>query len=136
MVHRGMKPENYRNVLANMEFQKGKDTKMDTKETTGCCSQVTQPPKSTLSPRDIELVALGASLASNCVPCIEYHMKEARKVKLTDEEIAAAIELADKVRRVPAGKVLDVASRLLAEVAAEPSAGSGCKTGISGTSCC
>jgi AhpD family alkylhydroperoxidase len=109
---------------------------MDTKETTNCCSQVTQSSKSTLSPRDSELVALGAALASNCVPCIEYHIKEARKVKLTDAEIAAAIELADKVRRVPAGKVLDAASRLLAEVIAESSAGSGCKAGAAGSSCC
>lgn len=87
---------------------------MDTKENTCCCTQDTQPLKSTLSPREHELVALGAALASNCVPCIEYHIKEARKAKLTDAEIAAAIELADNIRRVPAGKVLDAASRQLA----------------------
>ena len=34
---------------------------------------------STLSLRDRELVALGAALASNCVPCIEFHVPAARK---------------------------------------------------------
>lgn len=109
---------------------------MDTKETKNCCSQVSQPEKSALSCRDRELVALGAALASNCVPCIEYHIKEARRVKLSDEEIAAAIELADKVRRVPAGKVLDVASRLLEEPVNKPSASVGCAEGSAAVSCC
>jgi len=73
----------------------------------------------TLKPRDRELVALGASLASNCVPCIEFHILEARKANLTDAEIAAAIELADKIKRVPAGKVLEAASGMLAMPNAE-----------------
>ena len=64
--------------------------------------------------RDRELVALGAALASNCVPCIEFHVPEARKAGLTDAEIAEAIELADKIKRVPAGKPLDAASRQIA----------------------
>ncbi len=66
---------------------------------------------STLSDR--ELVALGAALASNCTPCIEYHVPEARKAGLTDAEIGEAIELADKIKRVPAGKVLETANGLL-----------------------
>lgn len=99
---------------------------MDTKENRGCCAQGTQPPKSTLSPREHELVALGAALASNCVPCIEYHIKEARRVKLTDAEITAAIELADTIRRVPAGKVLEAATRQLAAPIAERSEGGCC----------
>ncbi|MGE3773782.1 MAG: carboxymuconolactone decarboxylase family protein [Gammaproteobacteria bacterium] len=68
---------------------------------------------STLNHRDRELVALGAALASNCVPCVEYHIVEARKAGLNDAEIAAAIELADRIKRVPAGKVLDAASNAL-----------------------
>jgi AhpD family alkylhydroperoxidase len=67
----------------------------------------------TLTGRDRELVALGAALGSNCVPCIEYHMPEARKAGLTDPEIKEAIQLADKVRQVPAGKVLGAALRML-----------------------
>jgi AhpD family alkylhydroperoxidase len=62
-----------------------------------------------LTPRESELVALGAATASNCVPCIEHHIPEARKAGLTNSQIRAAIELADKVRQVPARKVLDAA---------------------------
>ncbi|MDZ7663008.1 carboxymuconolactone decarboxylase family protein [Thiohalophilus sp.] len=68
---------------------------------------------SDLTTRESELVALGAALGSNCVPCIEYHIPQARKVGLTDQEIHSAIQLADKVRQVPANKVLEAARSLL-----------------------
>lgn len=70
-----------------------------------------------LNHRERELVALGAAMGSNCVPCVEYHVPEARKAGLTDAEISGAIRLADKVRQVPARKVLDTAHRVLAETA-------------------
>ena len=66
-----------------------------------------------LNPRESELVALGAALGSNCVPCIEYHIPEARKAGISDEQIHAAIRLAERVRRVPAQKVLDAALKAL-----------------------
>ncbi len=66
-----------------------------------------------LSDRERELVALGAAISSNCVPCIEYHIPEAKKAGLSDPQIREAVKLADKVRRVPARKVLQTAlSRL------------------------
>ena len=68
---------------------------------------------STLTSRDRELVVLGAAIASNCIPCTEHHVPEARKAGLTDEEIAEAVSLADTVKRVPAKKVLDLAATLL-----------------------
>lgn len=114
----------------------GKETIMDIKHSNGCGARNPQPPTSILSPREHEFVALGAALASNCVPCIEYHIREARKVGLTDAEITAAIELADYVRRVPAGKVFDVAFRLLAEPTDERSSNVSCTAGAAGTSCC
>ena len=66
-----------------------------------------------LSCREKELTALGAAIASNCVPCIEYHVPRARKSGLSDAQIREAVELADKVRRVPANKVLQTAFALL-----------------------
>lgn len=72
-----------------------------------------------LNHRERELVALGAAMGSNCVPCIEYHIPEARKAGLTDAQIAGAIRLADKVRQVPARKVLDTAHRVLGESAGD-----------------
>jgi len=66
-----------------------------------------------LNQREYELVALGAAIASNCVPCIEYHIPESRKAGLTDAQILEAIQLADKIKQVPARKVLDAAKSLL-----------------------
>ena len=76
-----------------------------------------------------ELVALGAALGSNCVPCIEYHIPEARKAGLDDGRITEAVRLADKVRQVPARKVLAKALELLQVAPVEPAApetGAGC----------
>lgn len=68
-----------------------------------------------LHPKEKELVALGAAMGSNCVPCVEFHIPEARRAGLTDAQITEAIRYADKVRQVPAKKVLDVALHLLGE---------------------
>ena len=73
----------------------------------------------TLSHRDRELVALGAALAANCIPCIDYHVPEARKAGLSDDEIAEAIALADKIKRVPADKVLAAATAALTGTVAD-----------------
>lgn len=67
----------------------------------------------TLSLRERELAAIGAAIASNCVPCIEYHIPQARKAGLSDAQIRQAVELADKVRRVPEEKVLQTAFALI-----------------------
>jgi len=86
-----------------------------------------------LNDREQSLVALGAALASNCVPCIEYHIPGARRAGLNDIEIDEAIRIADKVRQVPARTVLETA---LARIETSPdgsadTAGSGC--GCSGS---
>ena len=64
---------------------------------------------SELNNREQELVALGAAIASNCVPCIEYHIPEAGRAGLSDSQIKEAVRIADKVRRVPARMVLETA---------------------------
>lgn len=86
---------------------------------------------SDLSPRERELVALGAAMGSNCVPCIEFHIPESRKAGLSDAEIHAAILHADKIRQVPARKTLQTALNLLPSVTTAaspgaPAAGCGC----------
>lgn len=70
---------------------------------------------SELTNREQELVALGAAIASNCVPCVEYHVPEARKAGLGDIQIREAVQIADRVRRVPARKVLQTARGLIEE---------------------
>ena len=81
-----------------------------------------------LSCRERELVALGAAIASHCVPCIEFHVPAARRAGLSDEQIEQAVHFAEKVSRVPANAVLEAA---LARIAHRPdgpagAAGSGC----------
>ncbi len=75
-----------------------------------------------LSSAEGELVALGAALGSNCVPCIEHHVPEARKAGLSDRQIIEAIRLADAIRRGPARKVLDSALDLVSRPAGSPHA--------------
>jgi 4-carboxymuconolactone decarboxylase len=89
---------------------------------------------SDLTPRERELVALGAAMGSNCVPCVEYHIPESRKAGLTDPEIHAAIQYADKVRQVPARKTLQAALKLLSSAADDvrnAATGEGCGCGAS-----
>jgi len=71
-----------------------------------------------LTDSERELVALGAALGSNCVPCIEYHVPAARRAGLDDRRISEAIRLADKIRQVPARKVLAAAEGLLSSAGA------------------
>ncbi|MDC0358924.1 carboxymuconolactone decarboxylase family protein [Oligoflexia bacterium] len=74
-----------------------------------------------LTKKEMELVAIGAALASNCVPCIVYHIKEAKKNGMPEPLIVEAIQVADKVRQVPADKVRRTAlAQLEIQVEEEP----------------
>ena len=70
---------------------------------------------SLLTPREQELVSLGAAMGSNCVSCVEHHIPASRKAGLTDPQISEAIRLADNLRQVPARRTLDTALDLLSE---------------------
>jgi 4-carboxymuconolactone decarboxylase len=67
-----------------------------------------------LSRGERALVAIGAALGSNCVPCVEHYVGEARTAGFNDQQIAEATGVADEVRQVPAKKVLDAALNLVA----------------------
>ena len=77
--------------------------------------------------KERELVALGAALGSNCAPCVEHHIGEARKSGLTDSQISAAVALADRIRKVPAAKALDAGLAALGGSAAAPTTGACCE---------
>lgn len=70
---------------------------------------------SELNKREQTLVSLGAAIASNCVPCVEYHIPAARKAGCSDTQIKEAVLIADKVRRVPALSVLQTALARIGE---------------------
>jgi 4-carboxymuconolactone decarboxylase len=52
-----------------------------------------------LESRDKELVAIGASIGSNCEPCITYHLAAGREAGLSPAELDAAVASAHTVRR-------------------------------------
>ena len=40
-----------------------------------------------------ELVAMGASAAANCHPCMNYHLAQCDKLGIPREEVAAAVRI-------------------------------------------
>jgi len=60
-----------------------------------------------------ELVAIGASIASNCEPCFKFHFDKARKLGVSVEDMARAVETAQAVKESPARSVLELANRFL-----------------------
>ena len=63
----------------------------------------------TLTEKERELVAIGAALGSNCVPCVVYHIRQARKKGITDDQIRESIAVAEEVRKMPAELVRNTA---------------------------
>jgi AhpD family alkylhydroperoxidase len=83
-----------------------------------------------LDTRIKELIAVGASVTANCLPCLQYHVSKARDCGADDEEVAVAIAVAKAVRKGAAGKMDDFATRLgVAAEMAERGAGQGCGCG-------
>lgn len=58
-----------------------------------------------LDERTKELVAIGASITANCQPCLEYHTSKAREFGATQEDILAALDMGQQVRRGAAAKM-------------------------------
>ena len=52
-----------------------------------------------LTAKEKELVNIGASVATGCKPCTDYHLREVRKTEASDAEIRQAIAQAARVRR-------------------------------------
>jgi AhpD family alkylhydroperoxidase len=52
-----------------------------------------------------ELIAIGASISANCLPCLEYHVGKASELGCESSEIKEAIEVGTLVRRGAASKM-------------------------------
>ncbi|MDH7602931.1 MAG: carboxymuconolactone decarboxylase family protein [Armatimonadota bacterium] len=52
-----------------------------------------------LDSKTTELIAIAASVAAKCQPCLDYHLEEARKAGATDSDIRNAVNIARMVRR-------------------------------------
>lgn len=46
-----------------------------------------------------ELIALGASVACNCHPCVKFNTNKARQMGLEETEIEQAVEVGKMVRK-------------------------------------
>jgi AhpD family alkylhydroperoxidase len=99
----------------------------------GQASGTSEKPQRTYSPAVGELVAIGAAIAANCEPCFKYHYSQARKYGVSQEDMACAVTMAQKVKEAPARAMLDLANRYLgctvsAEEAGAPPANTCCGT--------
>ncbi len=52
-----------------------------------------------LDSRVTELVAIGASVAGHCQPCLAYHVAKARELGIDDAHIRAAIDVGHMVEK-------------------------------------
>ena len=68
------------------------------------------------------LVAVGASVAAGCVPCLRHHARAAQEAGASAEEIAAAAAVGRKVHQGAAARV-DEAVAQLGGAGPAPSAG-------------
>ncbi len=75
-----------------------------------------------------KLIALGAAYALNCQPCMEYHRKKAIAAEVAEEEMRAAIRVADEVKNGAGKRAKQFAESLFGELRSEACcpAGSAC----------
>ena len=88
---------------------------------------------SVFTPAVAELVAIGAAIGANCEPCFKHHYNEARKLGVSREDMAQAVELADRVKRAPAQNMRVLADRILGtslstQTPVDPNPGSCCSS--------
>jgi AhpD family alkylhydroperoxidase len=62
-----------------------------------------------------ELVAIGASIASNCEMCFKHHFNEARKLGVSKDDIRRAVEMAQMVKDSPARSITELAEKYVRE---------------------
>lgn len=60
-----------------------------------------------------ELVALGAAIAGNCLPCLRYHYKKCRELGIAVDDLDEAMETAKMVKEAPIKKIYQLAHSLL-----------------------
>ena len=73
-----------------------------------------------------EMIAIGASVTANCIPCIRYHFAKAREVGVTDTEIKAALQVGRMVRKGAAQKWDEEIDVLLSAASGAKNAGCDC----------
>lgn len=83
-----------------------------------------------LDERMMRLIAVGASIAANCQPCLQTNAAKALESGADEQEIAEAIWVGKKVRRGAASKMDEFAASFSQAIPATPdlsNEGCGCK---------
>ena len=62
-----------------------------------------------------ELIAVGAAIAGNCIPCLDWHYKKCIELGIPKDEIKEAIELSKMIKDVPIKKINELAGELLSK---------------------
>jgi AhpD family alkylhydroperoxidase len=60
-----------------------------------------------MEPMTKELVAIAASVAARCQPCLEHHLRKARELGAAESDIKEAISLADRIGQVGGQRMLE-----------------------------
>lgn len=76
-----------------------------------------------------ELIAIGASAAVNCHPCMDFHLTECDRLGLDHAEVRAAVDVGLAVAKGAAAKTRDKADALLGTAACDSGGGNGCGCG-------
>ena len=58
-----------------------------------------------LDKQTIELIAVGASIAANCQPCLQHNVDKALEYGADSQQIAEAVEVGKRVRQGAATKM-------------------------------
>lgn len=66
-----------------------------------------------------ELVAIGASAAANCHPCIDHHLAKCDELGIDREEVAAAAKVGLMVNRGAENAIRKKVGELLGKIAVE-----------------
>ena len=60
-----------------------------------------------------ELVAVGAAIAGNCIPCLQWHYNKCMELGIPIEDVKEAIEMARTVKGVPIKKIDELTEKLI-----------------------
>ena len=56
-----------------------------------------------MNSREKELIAIGASVTANCMPCLKFHTEKAKTAGASEADISESIKIGRMVRKGAAG---------------------------------
>jgi AhpD family alkylhydroperoxidase len=78
-----------------------------------------------VTPAVAELIAIGASISSNCEPCFKQHYEQAQKLGVSNDDMVETVNIALRVKDAPAQAMMRLAQRYLVPDANPPKTGCG-----------